>query len=387
MECYIAHCVAGFIAIDNDENIISYKLFDDSKRISKLIEIESRTITEEEINLIEELYEKYDEISIETRCGKRSYAKWENIKIEFPNKAGNYLRENLEEVLLKINFTDKEDLKKKFSKVYIDLANYKVKEELSSEDKYLIQAINSIDDIDDSISKLVERIRDWYSLYFPELDIIQNNESYIKLISENTSKKDIIEQVQDKFQDYDTENIIEDEISEDDLKILNDYATSIYSLQKTRKNIEKYIKDKMEKLAPNLTDLVGSSLGAKIISHSGGLEKLASYPSSTVQIMGAEKALFRHLKTGANPPKHGLIYQHPKVRTSKWWNRGKIAKKLSLKISLAVRKDVYSKEFDSEINNTFLKEVEKIEKENPFPTKRPKKDKDEGKKKRKKGRK
>ncbi|WP_409200424.1 NOP5/NOP56 family protein [Methanobrevibacter sp. DSM 116169] len=375
MDCFITHCVAGFIAIDDTNNIISYKLFDEKERTSKLEDISNKKVLKEEIELIEELFDKYDNISIESQSKKSNYNKWENITLEVPNKAGEFLRENLENILDEINFS-----KETFTKSYRDLAISKVKDELNSEDKYLIQAINSIDDIDESISKLIERIRDWYSLYFPELDIVQNNETYIKLIAENKTKKDIIE-------NYDNKNLniddFDDDISKEDLDVLNSFASSIYSLQKSRREVINYINKKMNSLAPNLTDLLGSSLGAKLISHAGGLEKLASYPSGTVQIMGAEKALFRHLKTGENPPKHGLIFQHPSVRTSKWWNRGKIAKKLSLKISLAIRKDVYSGEFDPTISEKFLEEVEKIEKENPFQPRSKNKDKNDSKKRKK----
>ena len=133
----------------------------------------------------------------------------------------------------------------------------------------------------------------------------------------------------------------------------------------------------MEEIAPNLRLLVGSSLGAKLISHAGGLKRLATYPSSTVQIMGAEKALFRHLKSGDRPPKYGLIYQHPQVRGAKWWNRGKIARMLAGKISLAVRRDVFTKSFDENAFDDFTQKVEEIEKNNPFPTKTTKKRKEE----------
>ena len=93
--------------------------------------------------------------------------------------------------------------------------------------------------------------------------------------------------------------------------------------------------------------------------------------------MGAEKALFRHLKSGDRPPKYGLIYQHPQVRGAKWWNRGKIARMLAGKISLAVRRDVFTKTFDENVYDDFLENIELIEKNNPFPTKTTKKRKEE----------
>ncbi len=261
------------------------------------------------------------------------------------------------------------------SEIYQDLAIYKIKKEAATEDKHLIQAINSIDEIDETISKLIERIREWYALYFPEMDIIKNNETYIKLISQNKTKDEIIKEKPDAFPN----NIIdiEDDINPEDLEIMNNYAKSIFELQKSRKNIEEYIDHKMEDIAPNLRLLVGPTLGAKLISHAGGIKRLAMYPSSTVQIMGAEKALFRHLKSGDRPPKYGLIYQHPQVRGAKWWNRGKIARMLAGKISLAVRRDVFTKTIDENVSEEFKEKAEEIEKNNPFPTKTTKKRKEE----------
>ena len=292
----------------------------------------------------------------------------EKIHLKIPNSGGEYLRENFEDILAKIEFSSSLELKNELIKNYTKIARLKMKESSEEEDKLLIQAINSIDELDESVSKLIERIREWYTIYFPELDIIQNNENYINLIAEIGSREEIIASTNDSFKlgiDISDGADIENE----DLEIIIDFAKSIQHLQKSRKNIEKYIDSKMDKIAPNLKNLVGASLGAKLIAHVGSIKKLATYPSGTVQIIGAEKALFRHLKTGERPPKHGLIFQHPEVRTSPWWIRGKIARTLALKISLSVRKDVFSGTFDPKIGEDFLEKVEKIKKDNPFPKK------------------
>ena len=217
------------------------------------------------------------------------------------------------------------------------------------------------------------------------MDIIKNNETYIKLISENKSKDEIVKAKPDAFPDDIID--LDEDINPEDLEIMNNYAKSIHELQKSRKNIENYIDHKMESIAPNLRLLVGPTLGAKLISHAGGIKRLALYPSSTVQIMGAEKALFRHLKSGDRPPKYGLIYQHPQVRGAKWWNRGKIARMLAGRISLAVRRDVFTKTFDENVFEEFKAQVEKIEKDNPFPTKTTRKRNEEKSKSKKKVRK
>ena len=373
MECYVTYSIKGFYAFNENNELIGEKLFKEEEILQKLIEIDNKEIPTEESELIKELSSNYDTIIIESNKRSSDYSN-SKVKVKNPNQGGDYLRS---EYNLDID-----------NDIYQKLAIYRMKKAQAGEDKHLIQAINSIDEIDESISKLIERIREWYALYFPEMDLIKNNETYIKLIYENKTKEEIINAKSDAFPSDMLD--IEDDINPEDLNIMNNYAKSIYELQRTRKNIIKYIDSKMDSIAPNLKLLVGSSLGAKLISHAGGLKRLATYPSSTVQIMGAEKALFRHLKSGDRPPKYGLIYQHPQVRGAKWWNRGKIARLLAGRISLAVRKDVFTHDFNPEIFNEFSDRVEEIEKNNPFPTKTTKKRKEEKRKpknKRKKGKK
>ena len=375
MECYITYCVKGFFAFDSENELISKKLFPEDEIISRLAEINDKQIVKEEKEIIEEVSMEYDEILIESNKRLSDYDN-PKVMIRTPNQAGEYLRDNYAEFGL-----DEEEI----TKIYQNLAIYKIKKESSSEDKHLIQAVNSIDEIDESISKLIERIREWYALYFPEMDVIKNNETYIKLISENKSKDEIVKAKPDAFPDDIID--LDEDINPEDLEIMNNYAKSIHELQKSRKNIENYIDHKMESIAPNLRLLVGPTLGAKLISHAGGIKRLALYPSSTVQIMGAEKALFRHLKSGDRPPKYGLIYQHPQVRGAKWWNRGKIARMLAGRISLAVRRDVFTKTFDENVFEEFKAQVKKIEKDNPFPTKTTRKRNEEKSKSKKKVRK
>ena len=378
MECYITYSIKGFLAFNSENELICERLFPEDEIINRLAEIAEKQIVPEELEIIEEVSKDYDEIIIESNKRLSDYSS-NKIKIQTPNQGGEYLRSNYD----KFGLND-EDM----ADIYQRLAIYKIKKESASEDKHLIQAINSIDEIDETISKLIERIREWYALYFPEMDVIKNNETYIKLISQNKTKENIMQAKPDAF----PSNVpdLEDDINPLDLEIMNKYANSIFELQNTRKEIEDYIDSKMEEIAPNLRLIVGSSLGAKLISHAGGLKRLATYPSSTVQIMGAEKALFRHLKSGDRPPKYGLIYQHPQVRGAKWWNRGKIARLLAGRISLAVRRDVFTKTFDENSFNEFIQKVEEIEKNNPFPTKTTKKrneEKGKSKNKKRKGKK
>lgn len=387
MELYITHCVAGFLAFNDDLEIIDYELFDENV-VNTLIKIENREVVSEELNLIER-NSNYETINLESLNKLSDYNLPDsNINIDSVNKAGEYLRENLKSILTEIGFIEPEEYPGKINNIHTQLANIKMKNIASGDDKLLIQAINSIEDIDESIGKIIERFREWYIIYFPEIESVNNNEIYIKLIAEGEKREDIIRNNPDYFtiESFESNGV---DIEDDDLIVLNNFVKSIYHLQKSREEIINYINSKMVEIAPNLTDLVGASLGAKLISHGGGLKNLALYPASTIQIMGAEKALFRHMKTGDRPPKHGLIYQHPKIRGCKWWNRGKVSRVLALKISLAVKRDYFIKEFNPQISLDFEEEVKVIEKDNPFPKRSKKKQNNkksskDGKKKKKK---
>ncbi len=291
-------------------------------------------------------------------------------------------------VLKETGFIDSEDeLNQELRRVSFDLTNYKIKEASKAEDMYLIQAINSIDEIDEATGKLIERLREWYMIHFPELNKLKNNEKYVNLIAEygnrsSIKENKILEEINVKDKGMGSE------IEGKDLQMIQEFANSLKTLQNTKKSLNDYVEQKMSEVAPNLSDLVGASLGAKLIAHIGSIQKLSMLPSSTVQIIGAEKALFRHKKTGERPPKHGLIYQYPEIRSTKWWLKGKFARALAAKISLAVRKDVYSGEFDPSIKEELEQRLEEIKKAHPFPPRagrsRKEDKKDKGKKKKKK---
>lgn len=135
------------------------------------------------------------------------------------------------------------------------------------------------------------------------------------------------------------------EISQYDMRMIQNLARHYLDLQKFREQLEKYIDEAMLETAPNLRGLIGPILGARLIGLVGGLEKLARLPASTIQVLGAERAMFRALKTGARPPKHGVIFQHTLVHSAPWWQRGKIARIMAGKIAIAARIDLYSGEY------------------------------------------
>jgi len=373
MKCYLINCIAGFFVFNEDCNLLDYELFPKSNIAKKYLEIQKGNLTTEEELIIKNISKKCDKVIIETRTGLLKYKNlqiYDKIVLKTPNKGGEYLRNNLISVLTEAGFISSEEEYKNFlHSISMDIVQLKLKEALKSEDIFLIQAINAIEELEETNGKLIERIREWYSIHFPEMDKLRNHEKYVKLVAEYGDKVSIIKsnELEQEFDLLNLKHTTGSKLEDIDKIVIQNFASSIKSLQESKRSLIKYVNTKMEEIAPNLKDLVGASLGAKIIAHSGSTLKLAKLPASTVQIIGAEKALFRHKKTGERPPKHGLIYQHPDVRSSKWWIRGKVARALAAKISLAIRKDVFSGDYDPAIKEKYLEKLEEIKKANPFP--------------------
>lgn len=236
----------------------------------------------------------------------------------------------------------------------VELSRIKIREAQAERDQSIVQAINAVDELNKTINTLVSRIREWYGLYFPEMEhIIKNNELYAKLVSRITYREDMNPETLIKI------GVSEDlaiklnraastsaggEMDEDDLNEMRRLAGRVLELYDLREKLERYIDKAMSEVAPNVRGLVGPTIGARLIALAGGLKKLALMPSSTIQVLGAEKALFRALRYGAKPPKHGVIYQHPLIHRSPKWQRGKIARALAGKLSIAARIDYFSGE-------------------------------------------
>ena len=199
-----------------------------------------------------------------------------------------------------------------------------------NEDNLVMQAIANINELDKISNTMTKRLREWYSLYYPELsEEIENHEKYVQMVLE-----------QDR--DPKTFGADLDTCDVEEMKLLAGRITSLYAL---RKQHELYLQKIMEKYCPNLLELAGATIAARLIELGKGLKHLALLPASTVQLLGAEKALFRHLKTGSRSPKYGVIINHPLIQNAKRDKRGKAARMLADKLSLCARLDFFKGEF------------------------------------------
>ncbi|KAG2474426.1 MAG: rRNA biogenesis protein Nop5/Nop56 [Nitrosopumilales archaeon] len=258
----------------------------------------------------------------------------------------------------------------------MQLSSSKVSEVSASPDLHISQSINSLDEIDRIINGISSRLREWYGLHFPELDnVIDSIFGYSQIVLAG-KREDITEKVFEDagFPDSKVEmlSVIRKksrggDISPENLAIVQLLAKQILELNELRKKLEEHVETQMNLVAPNLAAILGTAVGARIIAKAGSLKKLASMPASTIQVLGAEKALFRSLKTGSRPPKHGLLFQHAMVHAAPRWQRGKIARAIAGKAAIAARVDVYGEGLNKTLLEKLNVRVEEIGKKYKNP--------------------
>ena len=245
--------------------------------------------------------------------------------------------------------------------VSIQAAKYGVAESYTP-DMRIIQAIGTLDDLDEAANLLSERLSEWYGLHFPELD--KNTEQLANFVATHGSRSTL--SAEDALFEK-ASSSMGAELSDTDETLLKGFAQNISALYDDRRRIEDYIIGSMGQLAPNLSDIAGPLIGARLISMTGGLPRLARLPSSTVQVMGANRALFKHLRSRAPSPKHGIIFNHPLIKNAPWWQRGKIARVVAAKISLASRIDLYSGRVELSLKDDLMVRIATIEAAHPNP--------------------
>ncbi len=219
----------------------------------------------------------------------------------------------------------------------IALAKARVRDSVKS-DVLLVQAVSCIDEIDRAVNTFSKRLREWYELYLPEFSkSLRDNFRFAEVIAKK-GRKDLMKELGIK-------ESMGSDVSERDLSAMICLAKEISAMEKLRKLQVSYIERCVSSEFPNLNAVAGAMIGAKLIRSAGRFERLAKMPASTVQVLGAEEALFRHLKTGAKSPKYGIIHEHRLVSQAKKQDKGKAARALADKISIAVKVDFFRGDF------------------------------------------
>ncbi|XP_021706707.1 nucleolar protein 58 isoform X2 [Aedes aegypti] len=247
------------------------------------------------------------------------------------------------------------------------LSRYKLKFSPDKIDTMIVQAQCLLDDLDKELNNYMMRAREWYGWHFPELGkILTDNIAFIKTIKlvgtrdnmATTDLSDILpEELEEKVKEA-AEISMGTEISEEDILNIQNLCDEILSINEYRTHLYDYLKTRMMAMAPNLTVLVGETIGARLIAHAGSLVNLAKHPASTVQILGAEKALFRALKTKKDTPKYGIIFHASLIGSASAKNKGKISRSLAAKASLATRVDAFGEDVTMELGTEHRAKLE-----------------------------
>jgi nucleolar protein 56 len=322
MVLYIYSNVIGSFVFNTGLRIIDKTLFDEKDIVNNALKLENNEWLDEEKALIKKHGHKI------IYLGKKK-TELKGIELSNENKF-ELVNERISQIP---NFYQL------MRKAGITITKNKIKNSVK-QDTLVIQAINNIDELDRVANTLIKRLREWYELYLPEFSKkLRDNEKFVELIIKK-KKTELLKEI-----NISSKKSMGADLNETNIKPITELAKTITSLYALRESQSQYLESMIKKTYPNMYAITGSQIGAKLISLAGSFEKLAKFPASTIQLLGAEEALFRHLKTGAKSPKYGILHEHPLVTQAKSSERGKVARALGDKISIAVKVDFFKGKF------------------------------------------
>jgi len=382
LKAFIIPSVFGILGLEEGGELVGKVLFprDTGEIAERLSRVNSGEVIEELKLLIENLKSGgYQVFVFESPDLAQNVREELNVTSEVDDRSAVWaaFREKMGEYSVEAGFLGSpSELPRLIHEVSMELSRRSVKRAAERRDFLIVQAVEALDDMDKTMNLFAGRIREWYGLHFPELNrLISSHEVYARLVHSlggrrNFSRERLAElgiprgkisRVLEAARASMGADLYEEDIEQ--IKIL---SAQYLSLHDARRRIEKYLEGLMGEDAPNISALTGPVLGARLIALAGGLEKLAKMPSSTIQVLGAEKALFRSLKTGARPPKHGVLFQHSLVHGARRPLRGKISRAFAGKIAIAARTDAFSGGYVADkLREDLLKKIDEIKQKAP----------------------
>lgn len=320
MRAYIAACAVGLFAVDKRNRLIAHRLFSkDPAAIAGLVKKFE----------VGQPFEELSQLILEVR--KKGF---DDVSIVQPNPATAFVRQNFRRLAVELGFVkDQTELNALLAAVGAVTARAAIAG-LERRDKLIIQSISALSDLDRILNNMSERLREWYGLHYPEFKPPEH-EKFVDAIAKSGARE--------RFEQFTTSMGMP--LTDRDIAILQRYASRLKELYAMRGELEAYLTEVVPAEMPNTAALLGPLLAARLLAQAGGLEKLAKLPSSTIQLLGAEKALFKALKTRDRKiPKFGILFSHPDVSGAPKELQGKIARLLAAKVSIAARADFYTKE-------------------------------------------
>jgi len=376
-EVFIVESFLGILAFDSENKVIEKELLPaDSEAIaSALLRLEKGEAIAEVKKILRKLSKRgFKVFNFENKELAKTVEKEMRLKTmsKETTAAGDLLRSRLIEMALEVGVAKRrEDVYSLMQEVATKIASEKVAKESEKTESTIIQAALTLEELDKTINVLSTKAREWYGTHFPELSrLIDEHETYMNLIvklgsrenftSKNLEELDIPSPLSNKIAEKSSRSI-GGSLRGKDLEAIKRVCQEVLSLYNLRNEVSNYVASLSEEIAPNMVELGGPLLTAKLITKAGSLTNLARMPSSKLQILGAEKAMFRSIKTGSRPPKHGLIFQHPLIHSASRRQRGKLARLLAAKLTLAIRIDAYSKRFiGDQLKEDLEKRVQKL---------------------------
>ncbi len=263
------------------------------------------------------------------------------VEKELVKRYKNLKRPEGKDLIRILEFFKAKDYFKGFYEGNLRVAKMAIKDSVK-DDLLVMQAVSNIGEIEKSINTLAKRLREWYALYNPEIEnSINDQEKFVDLVIKGKQKK--------------VKDSMGAEFSKEELEPILILAKEVKGLFELKIKQEKYLENVMKKVCPNVLAIAGAMIGAKLIDQAGGLKNLMLFPASTIQLLGAEKALFRHMKSKSRAPKYGFLFGHPLIAKNPKEKHGKIARALADKISIAVKVDYFKGKF---VGDRLLKEIE-----------------------------
>ncbi len=341
MRAYVAACVIGLFAVDEKEKEIAYRLF--PKEPSRIAEMIGKFVAGKSFDELEKL------------IGELRKKGYEDVSTVQPNPASEFVQKNFRKLAVDLKFVnDQSELNNMLSAVGTATAKTAISV-TERRDKLIVQSVSALNDMDKILNLISERLREWYGLHYPEWKP-GDHQKYADAVAKFGNREN--------FENFKTSMGMP--LSEEDLEIIRKYAARLSDLYNMRSDLEKYLNKVVPIEMPNTSVLLGPLLAARLLAQAGNLERLAKMPSSTVQLLGAEKALFKALRTKGKEiriPKYGVLFTHPDISGAPKDQQGKIARLLSAKVSIALRMDFYTKkDMSADLVADYRKKVDELKK-------------------------
>ncbi|MCD6590468.1 MAG: hypothetical protein J7K72_00680 [Candidatus Aenigmarchaeota archaeon] len=357
MKAYVATNFLGVFAFNGNGKLVDFERFEKVPETvaQKIMDLSEGKIVHEEKKLLDRLI----------KSGVKKII-WDK-KLEYPGiecfyermHTGKEALRKYREISVREGIVKSDaELNKLLSNVCMYLTANKLKK-MVRKDKIIMLIVGMIDELNNSLNNLVERLRELYGLHFPELSkAVKDHKKFAELVARYGERCNV------KGFDSLAKKSVGMNFGKEDIKNTQRIARQVIELYTMKDAMSSYLEDVCKKTIPNMTAVAGHMLAARLLNIAGGLEKLAKLPSSTIQLLGAEKALFRHLKGEGKAPKYGVIFGHPFVQQAPKPLKGKIARLVASKLSLAAKMDFYSKKDQGEdMRKDLEKKIEEVLKE------------------------